>query len=360
VSCDLLLVSLGTTHGLRVADAAFLEQVRGAGGGVAAVTVRIGALDRLRRGYPVNDLVEAAAARRALRAGLRRSPRAVVFSTVTAAMGAPRLSIPYAVRLDSPAALNRPGLRNRVLHALERRALGRARLVLPWSRAALAALPEGAERAVVLPPPVVPSGVPAEERERLAVAYVPDPKAKGLTLLCAAWARAAPADARLAVFGIEPERARRHLARFGPEQPAGVEWRGLLPEDEFRAALRRCRAFVHAATWEDFGQAPLEALADGALLVTAPSAGAYEALALARDLDPELVAPALDPDALAACVRGAFELSEADARTYRERAADLLAPYRPEALEETARERVLPALLGDNAAVESPSREGGA
>lgn len=343
MSTDLLLVSLGTTRGLRVADSAFLDQARRAGASAEAVAVRVGALDRLRRAYPANDLVEAAAARRALKAGLRREPRAVVFSTITAAMLAPRLDVPFAVRLDSPAMLNRPGVRNAPLHALEQRALSRCRLVLPWSGAALTALPAGTSRSVVLPPPIAPSGPPAERPSPVAVAYVPDPKAKGLSLLCEAWQRAAIADARLAVFGIEADRARRHLERFGPAEPPRVEWRGQAPPAEFRAALRGARAFVHSAVWEDFGQAPLEALADGAPLVTVPSGGAYEAIALARELAPELVAADLEPESLASCIRTAFAIEDASA--YRERAAALLAPYRSEALEETVRERVLPALL---------------
>jgi glycosyltransferase involved in cell wall biosynthesis len=216
--------------------------------------------------------------------------------------------------------------------------------VLPWSRAALAALPAGSARAVVLPPPIVPSGPKAEERERLAVAYVPDPKAKGLSLLCSAWRGAAIADARLEVYGLDGDRARRHLARLGPAEPEGVEWRGQVPAADFRSALRRCRVFVHSAAWEDFGQAPLEALADGAPLATVPSRGAYEALALARKLAPELVAPDLEPASLAGCIRTAFAIEDAGA--YGERAAEMLAPYRPESLEETVRERVLPALLG--------------
>jgi glycosyltransferase involved in cell wall biosynthesis len=343
---DLLLVSLGTTRGLRVADAAFVEQAREVGASVEAVAVRIGALGPLRRGYPVNDLVEAAAARRALREALGRRPRAVVFSTVTASLLRPPLDIPYAVRLDSPAALNRPGLRNRVLHVLERRRLAGARLTLPWSEAALAALPGDAAPPVVLPPPVLPSGPPERQRERLAVAYVPDPKAKGLEILCGAWARADLEDARLAVFGLERERALRHLARTGVAEPSGVEWRGMASGDEFRAALRHCRAFLASARWEDFGQAQLEALADGALLATVPSGGAYEALALARELAPELVAPELTAEAFAPCIRAAFELDDDRARAYRDAAAARLAAYRPEALRRTLAERVLPALLG--------------
>jgi len=88
---DVLVVSLGTTRGLRVADAAFVDQVQRAGVSVEAVSVKIGATGRLRRAYPVNDLVEAAAARRAVASALKRRPRAVVFSTITAALLAPKL-----------------------------------------------------------------------------------------------------------------------------------------------------------------------------------------------------------------------------------------------------------------------------
>ena len=345
---DVLLVSLGTTRGWKVADRLFLDQLAEAGAAAEAVSMRMGLAGRLRRAYPVNDFVEATAARRAVRAALAaKRPRAVIFTTVTTVMLAPRLSVPYAVRFDTPAALNRPGLRNGVLHLLERRRLAGAKLVLPWSRAALAALPALATPAVVLPPPVVPSGPPASERERVALAYVPDPKAKGLDLLCAAWGRAAVEGARLQVFGIERERGRAHLARTGVPEPAGVEWRGMVSGVEFRAALRRARALVAAARWEDFGQTPLEALADGALLVTPPSGGGFEALGLARELAPYLVAPNMTPDALAPCIRAAFGLGEEALRSYRARALELLAPYRPDALVRTLRERVLPELLGD-------------
>jgi hypothetical protein len=343
---DLLLVSLGTTRGLRVADAAFIEQTRAAGASVEAVGVRIGLLDRLRRAYPVNDLVEAAAARRAASRGIGRlRPRAVVFSTVTASLLAPRLDIPYAVRLDSPAVLNRPGARNAALHELERRSLAGARLVLPWSRAAEAELPEVGTPSVVLPPPVVRSGAGAWKRERVAVGYAPDPKAKGLEVLCRAWERAGLRGARLEVYGIEPERARRHLTRTETPEPRTVTWRGLTAAADFRAALRRSLVYVTAARWEDFGQAPLEALADGALLVTVPSGGAYEALALARELAPDLATRAIDPGELAASLQAAFALAPEGAHAYRERAAAMLAAYRPETLEQTVRDDVLPALL---------------
>lgn len=345
---DILLVSLSTTHGWRVGDELLVGQLRAAGAEVAAVRVGIGATGRLRRGYPVNDLVEAAAARRAIAsAAARLRPRAAIFSTTTAAMLAPPVEMPYAVRFDAPAAMNRPGVRNALLPALERRAMRAARLLLPLSERALGpVLPHVRTPAMVLPPPVEPSGPPRDERERLAVAYVPDPKAKGLDVVCAGWSAAAVEGARLEVFGVERDRALRHLERTGVAPPPEVEWRELTPASEFRAALGRATVYVGGARWEDFGQAPLEALSDGALLATVPSGGPFPALELARRLDPALVASAVDGDALGQAVRAAFEMSGERARTYRAAAAERLSAYRPEAVQETVSERLVPALLG--------------
>jgi Glycosyl transferases group 1 len=343
---DILLLSLGTTLGWRAADAIFVEQLRRAGASVGATTVRIGASARLRRAYPVTDLVEALAARRALDSALRRRrPRALVISSTTAAMLADAEGLPYAVRLDAPARLNRPGVHNVGLHALERRALAGARLVLPWSHAALDALPPGSARAVVVPPPVAPSDEPTTARERLAVAYTPDVKAKGLDVVCAAWAEAAVEDARLLVFGVERDRALAHLRRVGVAVPASVEFIGKTPPAEFRAALRRARAYVGGARWEDFGMAPLEALADGALLVTVPSGGPFEALAMARRLAPELVADTVAAESLGGAIRAAFALTPAEVERYRAEAARLILPYRPDAVQRAVKEEVLPALL---------------
>ena len=347
---DVLLLSLGTTLGWRAADAIFVEQLRRAGASVVATTVRIGASGRLRRAYPVTDLVEAVAARRALRAALRRErPRALVISSTTAAMLADVGGLPYAVRLDAPARLNRPGAHNAGVHALERRALAKARLVLPWSRAALDALPDRAAHAIVVPPPVLTSGEPVAERDRLAVAYTPDVKAKGLDIVCSAWAEAALEDARLLVFGVEPGRAIAHLERAGVPLPADVEFLGKTPAAEFRAALRRARTYVGGARWEDFGMAPLEALADGALLVTVPSGGPFEALAMARRLAPELVTASVAAAPLAAALRAAFALPPEEVERYRAEAARLIEPFRPEAVQIAVKEEVLPALLGRQA-----------
>ena len=100
------------------------------------------------------------------------------------------------------------------------------------------------------------------------------------------------------------------------------------------------------ARWEDFGQAPLEALADGALVATVPSGGPFEALALARELAPQLIAEAVDAAALASALRAAFELPEQSVEAYRERAGTLLARFRPAAIEHTVATEVVPGLLG--------------
>ncbi len=192
MSVDVLLLSLGTTRGWRVADELFLAQLERAGASTAAVGVRFGgagpAASRLSGQRPRRD---ARGAARATQPALRaHRPRALVVSTTTAAMLLPPLDIPYAVRLDAPAALNRPGARNALLRALERRALQRARLVLPWSEAGAggAALrrragadPAAAGRAVAHAPTALPRH--RAPTRRRPVSYVPDPKAKGLELV---------------------------------------------------------------------------------------------------------------------------------------------------------------------------------
>jgi hypothetical protein len=344
---DLLLLSLGTTLGWRTGDTRLVEQLRRVGVSVEPIAVRIGAAGAARRAYPVTDLIEAVAARRALAAAIAtHSPRAVVISTTTAAMLADTRGLPYAVRLDAPAVLNRPGVRNAPLHALERRSLARARLTLPWSRAARDALPAGAAPSVVVPAPVTPSGPADGQRSRSAVAYTPDVKAKGLDVVVGAWAAAGLDGATLEVFGVEREPALAHLERTATPLPDGVRFHGKTQPERFRAALREALAYVGGARWEDFGQAPLEALADGALLVTVPSGGPFEALAPARELAPELVADSIAAEPLAAALRAAFELPDDRVRVYRERAAALLERFRPEAIELTLTAEVVPVLLG--------------
>jgi glycosyltransferase involved in cell wall biosynthesis len=328
---DVALVSLGTTPGLRRADEAFADGLRHAGLSCEVATVPIGAAGALRRHVAVTDLVESLAARRTR----RPRGRVVVYSTVTAAL-LQRDAGPYAVRFDSPAAVNRPGLAGAWQRRAERRALAGARCLLPWSEGAGAAAPGDAPR-VVLPVPVeqLPGN---QERDIDALAYAGDPKKRGLDVLCGAWARAG-AGARLVVGGIEPEPARRWLARKRVAEPDGVEWMGPVPRERWLETVQRARLFVNASRREDYGLAQLEALSAGAALVTVPSPGPYEALPLARRLAPELVA-----DDLASALAAALAMAEPELEAYRGAAATELAPYRPAAVQAVVEERVIPAL----------------
>jgi glycosyltransferase involved in cell wall biosynthesis len=123
----------------------------------------------------------------------------------------------------------------------------------------------------------------------------------------------------------------------GVSAPPGVEFTGRLDPQEFRALCRRSRVLACAPTREDFGIAPLEALADGCLLVTTPAPGPYPALDLARELDPRLVA-----DDLVAPLRFALDSPLAG---YGERAAALMRPFGRDAVDRTLANDVLPRLV---------------
>jgi glycosyltransferase involved in cell wall biosynthesis len=328
---DVALVSLGTTPGLRRADAAFAEELRNAGVRCEVATVEIGVSGVLRRNPAITDLVESLAARRTPR------PRAqvVVFATVTAAL-LQRPEGPYAVRFDSPAALNRPGPSGAWQRRAERRVLAGARCLLPWSEGAARAVPGDVPR-VVLPVPIeqLPQ---ADTREIDVLAYGGDPQKRGLDVLCRAWAKAGD-GMRLVVGGIERERAVRWLGRRGVSEPPGIEWPGVLSRSEWLETVQRARVFANASRREDYGISQLEALSAGSALVTVPSAGPYEALPIARRLAPQLV----DAD-LAAALSAGLALGDAELHAYRRAAAGELAPYRPAVVQDLVTERVIPAL----------------
>jgi hypothetical protein len=316
---DVLLVSLASTHGLREADAELAASLRRAG-----ATVEIEAARPVRewRTYALIELAWALAARRAAQAGVERHrPRAVLYSTTTAALLAP---VPGAIRFDAPAAGNRPGRHGAWQRPAERRRFRDARVLIPWSEGALAEAPPSGAEAVVVPVPVEPSGPEAPVRDIAAMTYGANPEKKGLDRVLAAWADQRRPGEELLVAGL------------AGRDREGVRHLGSLPRDEYRALLRRTRAFVTAPRREDHGIAQLEALADGCLLVTTPSPGPYAALPLARALDPRLVGETL-------AIRTALD---EPVQGYARRARELLAPLREEAVDAVVRERLLPLLLG--------------
>jgi Glycosyl transferases group 1 len=264
----------------------------------------------------------------------------IVFSTVTAAL-LQRPRVPYAIRFDSPAALNRPGIAGAWQRRAEIRAMRGATALLPWGEAGAAAVPEAAR-----PTPVIPLHVPVDPppasspREIDAIAYSGYPEKRGLDLLMQAWA-AAGEGRRLLVAGIERDRAEDWLGRRGLVVPAGVEWSGLLGHEEWQATLTRARVFVNASRREDHGLSQLEALAARCMLVTVPSAGPYEALPIARRLEPRFVPDDSTPKALATSLEAALS---ADGSDYAVRAQRELEPYRRENVQRVFEQQVLPAL----------------
>ena len=322
---DILIVSLGSTAGLRASDAALAGALRRAG---ANVEVAAATPQRQVRTLALTDFVWAHAARAAARAGIaRHAPRAVVYSTTTAALMWPR---PGAIRYDALAAANRPGRHGIWQRPLEARRLRQATLLVPTAAAALPHPPPAPAVVVPIAVQLQDADPRPSDRDVAAVAYTPDPRKKGLDRILDAWARAHAAGEELVVCGLKPEDP---AARAVP----GVRYHGSLPSDEYRALLRRARVFVAAPTYEDYGIAQLEALADGCVLVTTPASGPYVALPLARELDPRLVS-----DDLAGGLRTA--LDEPSPR-YRERALAALAPFRPEAVDAVVADELLPALL---------------
>lgn len=329
---DVLLVSLGSTAGLRAADEALAAALRRAGAEVAVVGARA---PREVRTLVATDLVWARAARVAATRGIAaHRPRAIVYGAMGAALWWPE---PGAIRFDAPMAANRPGHDGLWQRPVERRRLVQAPLLIPVSRLTLAETPQPHADAVVVPIPVAASGPgrpgAAAARDIAALTYAANPHKKGLDRVLAAWALARRPGEELWVAGTDPG-----------APVAGVRWAGRLAAAEYRALLRRTRVFVTAPRREDYGIAQLEALADGCVLVTTPAPGAYEALALARTLDPRTVtAPGHDDDAgaLAAALRHALDGMGADAA----RATALLAPFTPAAVDAVVATALLPRLL---------------
>ena len=98
---------------------------------------------------------------------------------------------------------------------------------------------------------------------------------------------------------------------------------------------------MNASRREDHGLSQLEALAAGCVLVTVPSAGPYEALPIARRLEPDFVAEELAPGALATALGAALRADRSD---YAARGQRELEPYRRGSVQRVFEQQVLPTL----------------
>ncbi len=338
-AADVLIVSLGSTSGLRRADEALGDSLRRAGAGVVVARALPPAPTPT---LMLTDLGWARAARAAASEALRQlersAPRSIVYSSTTAALLWP---LPGAIRFDATAAGNRPGRHGLWQRPLERRRLRRAPLLLPWSEGAMQEAPADLPRSrtLVLPVAVQPSGPAGRDRDIAAVTYGANPAKKGLDLVLAAWRRLRAerpgAGEELVVAGVSEAALRSAGIELRPQD--GVRVTGMLGSVEYRSLLRRARVFVCAPRREDYGLAQLEALADGCMLVTTAAPGPYAALAPARRLDPRLVSEDL-PGALRAAL-------EDPVPGYAERALAELAPFSREAVDRLVAEQLLPRLL---------------
>ncbi|MDX6598122.1 MAG: hypothetical protein QOE87_2009 [Gaiellales bacterium] len=326
-AADVLLVSLGSTPGLRASDFEFAGMLRRAGANVVVATARA---PREVRTFALTDLAWAWSAREAARRGIAEvSPRAVVYSTVTAALFWPR---PGAIRYDAPAAANRPGRHGLWQRPLERRRLAQASLLVPVDGGTIAETPEPHAPALVVPIPVQASAGAdaAGDRDIAVMTYAANPHKKGLDRVLAAWAAARRDGEELVVAGAD----------LRIDEP-GVRVAGRLEPADYRALLRRARVFVAAPRREDYGIAQLEALADGCVLVTTTAPGPYAALPFARALDPRLVV-ADDAD-LPSALRTALDDPIVG---YARHATAAIAPFSRDAIDAIVREQLLPRLLG--------------
>ncbi|WCB96894.1 hypothetical protein DSM104299_05664 [Baekduia alba] len=332
-SLDVLIVGLGSTHGLRAAEDELAGSLLRAGADAMLVRAE---RPREVRTLALTDLMWARAARRAAVESLAEAaPRAVVYSTTTAALLWPQ---PGAVRFDAPAAGNRPGRHGVWQRPVERRRLREAPLLVPQDAGALVEAGSPTTESVIVPIPVEPSdGGAGGVRDIAALTYATNPYKKGLDRVLAAWEAVRREDEELVVAGLR-----------GPDRP-GVRYAGTLDHDDYRALLRRARVYVTAPRREDYGIAQLEALADGTRVVTTPAPGPYAALPLLAGVGAEDGAPVgwvadPSPAALGAAVRAALDDATDDA-VYADRALAAIAPFRRAAVDRTVAEELLPRLL---------------
>jgi glycosyltransferase involved in cell wall biosynthesis len=322
---SVLLVSLGSTAGLRSSDAELAASLQRAGAGV---TLAAALPPRSVRTLALTDLVWARAARVAATGAIARArPDAIIYSTITAALLAPA---PGAIRLDALSVANRPGRHGIWQRPRERRVLARAPLLLPVSDGALAGAPAGIGRVIVVPIVVEPSGVAlaGEQRDIAAITYATNPAKKGLDVVLAAWSAARRDGEELLIAGIGAV----------PGGAEGVRALGVLERGAYRALLRRARLYIAASRREEYGIAQLEALADGAMLVSTETPLSYPALDIARELDSRLVGPDL---------AGAIRVALDDPRPgYAAAAAPALEPFAAASVDRIVAESVLPALSG--------------
>ena len=321
---DILVVSVDSTMGWTTAARELVSALRRAGAEVELAST--GPVPRVRT-FMATDFVEARLARAAYqRASAAGRAAPIIYCSVTSALLWPR---PGAIWLDVLTRENRPGRHGLWQRRVEVRRLLQAPLVLTMAERSLEPLGDVAPAREIVPVPVDPSGPTDGERDIDVLTYAGNPMKRRLGFVLDSWSAARRGDERLVVAGTDADGV--------GEVPPGAEFTGRLTPDGFRALCRRARVFACAPTREDFGIAPLEALADGCILVTTPAPGPYPARDIARELDPRLVG-----EQLVGPLRAALDDPLPD---YRRRAAATMVPFSRDAVDAKLERDVIPRLV---------------
>ena len=347
---DVLVVSLGSTPGLRTVDDQFAALLRDCG--LTVELVRPESVGEVRT-LALTDLVQARACRRVAREALRRvEPRAIVYCSTTAALLWPE---PGAIRFDALAQRTRPGHHGVWQRPRELRRLSEATALIPQAASSLDGAPEAArDRAIVLPVAIEPHSRPSSDLDAavsallapigergdkaVAVTYASDPVKKGLDRVVGAW-HAVRRDGEVLLVAGHDELPREVASADG------IVDLGRLPREVFRGLVRAVGVLAIAPRREDYGLVQLEALAEGARVVTTAAPGSYAALPLLRVLWPEQVVD--EPDDLAAlgnAIRFAVDARPDPIEPLR--ATHAVSPWSREAVLATMREQVVPVLTG--------------
>jgi glycosyltransferase involved in cell wall biosynthesis len=146
----------------------------------------------------------------------------------------------------------------------------------------------------------------------------------------------------LVITGIAVGDAHKYLEGIELDD---VVFAGPVARATHRHLVRRASVYVSASRREEYGTAQLEALADGVPLVTVPSRGAGEPLALARQLRPDLVARDISAASLVPCIRAALAMTPARRSRYRIASQEIMKEYSYDAFKRRLVQHVLPPLL---------------
>ena len=278
---DVLIVSLGSTAGLRASDGELAASMRRAGAQRRDRDRRARSRGCARSRW--TDWRWARAARAAAARGHRR----------------PRSARDRLLDDDRRAALAAAG-RDPLRRARRGDAPGPPRLLAAPARAPPAARGAAAGRdlagharrdaasrtrpSLVVPIAVEPSGLGAPWAQRdIARSPTPPIRTRRASTACSRRGRRRGARARRS---SSPASTRRACRRSPEGVTRGGRARAATPTARCCCARK---LFVTAPRREDHGIAQLEALADGCLLVTTPAPGPYAALPIARELDARLV-----------------------------------------------------------------------